>query len=134
MNSIVLRLHGAHPELNPERLLVAGELAVLEPGAGAEPQDGVPLPLHPQLVVRRGAGAHGALEQDVVAVGQRDGDQRGLLGREGQQPGVEEVAELPRVLDGEGLKEERVAVGLYGVRLCQVFKLAIRVLKARLCI
>lgn len=83
MNGIVLNLRRAHAEFHPERLLVAGELAMLEPGAGAESQHGVSLALHPLLVVRRDAGAHGALEQHLAAVGQRDGDQGGLLRRVG---------------------------------------------------
>lgn len=92
MNSILGRLLAIHAVLGAEQLLVAVELAVHEPGAAPEAEHGVALPLHPDFVVGRRARADRALEDDLLAVGQRDGDEGGLLVRELRQSCAQEVA------------------------------------------
>ena len=65
-------------------------------------EDGVPLPLHPDLLVRRDTGACDTLEQDLAAVRERDGNQgRPARGSEGGQTGAEQVAEIPGVVRRE---------------------------------
>lgn len=68
-------------EFGQEFLLVAGVLAMLEETACPESQDRVALPLHPDVVIRHGARAHGGLEQNMVGVCERDGEQCWLLWR-----------------------------------------------------
>lgn len=105
----------AHAKLGLERGLVAGILAVHEPGAAAPPQHRVALARDPHLVVGHGAGARHALEHHLADVGERDGDDRRR--GEGQQPAAEQVAEDPGVLGGEGGEGEGVTVGTDGVQL-----------------
>lgn len=104
MDGVLARLLRAHAEARGEGGLVAGELVVQEPGARAPAEHAGALALHPGLVVREGAGADGGLEEDMAAaVGEGDGDDGGLAGGgEGEEAGVEEVAELEGVFGGEG--------------------------------
>jgi hypothetical protein len=44
------------------------------------------------LVIRHRPGADGALEEDLGRVGQGDGDDGWLLGREGEESGAEEIS------------------------------------------
>lgn len=113
MNSILASNILAHAKFAAERLLVAGVLAMQEPGGGAKAQDRVPLAPHPRVVVGEGAGAHGRLEEHVLPVGCCNRDHRRLRQREREQPRVQQVAELPGVFGCEGLERERVAAGLY---------------------
>lgn len=66
-------------ELGQELVLVAGVLAMLEETARAESQDRIPLPLHPNVIVRHGARANRRLKENVVGVCHGDGDQRWLF-------------------------------------------------------
>lgn len=99
-----------------ERLLVAVPLAVQEPRAAAPPQHAVALPLDPRLVVGERAGPDGRLEHDLAG---REGDldHAGLLRGDGEQAGVQEVAELVGVLASEGFEGEGVAGGFDDVGL-----------------
>ena len=108
----------AHTKLGLERSLVAVVLAVHEPRAVAPAQDRVTLPLHPDLVVGHDPGPGDALEQHLPAVGERDRDHRRR--GDGQQAPPQEVAEYPRVLEGEGVEGEGVAVLLERLELCGV--------------
>lgn len=122
VNSIPPRLLPIHAELLPERLLIPLILALQEPRAAPPPQHGIPLPPHPLLVVRRRAGAHRALEDDLLGVGERDGDEGGFLGGEGEEAGAEEGAEVVGVVDGEGGEGEGVGVCLEGFELIGSFR------------
>lgn len=116
MNGILAGGLLAEAKLAAEGDLVAGELAVQEPGAGAEAQDGVALATHPDVVVGLRAGAHGGLEQHVRVrpARRRDRDDGRLARRrEREEPRVQEVAELPGVRGREGRQREGVAGGLY---------------------
>lgn len=106
-------LVGGHAKLCAELVLVAGVLAVHEPGAAAPAQDGAALARDPALVVGRRARPHGALEQHL-AVGERDGHKRrpALPPRDRVQARVQQVAQLVGVLRGEGLERDGVACGL----------------------
>lgn len=114
VDRVLASLVGPQTELGCEGGLVARELAVQEPAAGAEAQHGAPLALDPGLVVGLDAGPRGRLEEDEAA-GQCDGDEGRLGGVE--EARVQEVAELVGVSGGEGREGEGVAFGGQGVDL-----------------
>ena len=76
---IARRLAQLEPRL--EQVLVAHlEQIMGRPRAPSEPENGVPLSLHPVVVLGNGAGSRCGVEEELVVVGERDVDHGGLLG------------------------------------------------------
>lgn len=97
-----------------------------QPGRAAEPQHRGALPLDPDGVVELRPGAHRGLEQHVARRA-RDRDERGaaLLRNQRQQTRVQQVAELPGVVGGEGVQDEGVALGFHLVGLVGLQRLSL---------
>jgi hypothetical protein len=107
------RLLRVEPVLCREGGLVPGELAVHHPRGAAEAQHGGALASDPDRVIGRGPRPRNALEDDLLIVGKRDADGRRLArrARDGNQPGVQQVAQVPGVICGEGAESEAITLG-----------------------
>jgi len=97
-------------------LLVAVHLVVHEPRAHAPSQDGASLARHPDVVVRLHAGAGDGVEEEVVAVRQRDVDDGGEV-REGAEPVADRQADLERVVGREVWQDQAFFLFGDGVEL-----------------
>ncbi len=99
-----------------KRLLVTVHLVVHEPRAHAPSQDRAPFARHPDVVVRLHARSRDGVEEEVVAVRERDVDDGGQM-REGAEAVADRQADLERVVGREVWQDQAFFLFGDGVEL-----------------
>lgn len=75
------------------------------PRAPSEPQHGVPLSLHPVVILGNGAGSRCGVEEELVVVGQRNVDHGRLLG-DFSEPIADQDADFKGIFGSEVRQDE----------------------------
>lgn len=103
---VASRLAQLEPRL--EVFLIAHiEQIMASPRAPSEPEHEVPLSLHPVVILRHGTGPRCGVEEELLVVGERDVDDRRLVG-ELSEPVADQYAEVEGILGGEVRQDERL--------------------------